>query len=137
MIKSGMSHLPAQPEDGPSEDDNDFYFSQLEDRDKEYLEAGVGECPPCGFCGGRKKHNPDCVAHEWETVVPFGKHKGKPLSQVPLEYLAWMCNMDNLRSEFVRQLWDEVSRRDPTFIPALSKSSRVHIRDDFYDPMEE
>jgi len=31
-----------------------------------------------------------------EPICPFGKHRGQPLSAIPVTYLLWMLSMDNL-----------------------------------------
>jgi exodeoxyribonuclease X len=36
------------------------------------------------------------------TIMPFGKHKGEPISQVPTDYKQWMLRQDNV-SEFLRK----------------------------------
>jgi exodeoxyribonuclease X len=36
------------------------------------------------------------------TIMPFGKHKGEPISQVPADYKQWMLRQDNV-SEFLRK----------------------------------
>jgi exodeoxyribonuclease X len=36
------------------------------------------------------------------TIMPFGKHKGEPISQVPTDYKLWMLRQDNV-SEFLRK----------------------------------
>jgi hypothetical protein len=48
--------------------------------------------PQCYFCKGRHAHNPNCYAVRWafQLKMPFGKHKGKPLGEVPKDYLQWL-----------------------------------------------
>ncbi|MBU3577297.1 putative quorum-sensing-regulated virulence factor [Polynucleobacter sp. UK-Kesae-W10] len=36
------------------------------------------------------------------TIMPFGKHKGEPISQVPSDYKQWMLRQDNV-SEYLRK----------------------------------
>ncbi len=31
-----------------------------------------------------------------ETVMPFGKHKGKPFEDIPRSYLVWLAKQPNL-----------------------------------------
>jgi hypothetical protein len=47
---------------------------------------------PCQWCGGRLHHHPACdeLRAESEPKMPFGKHKGQKLSQVPNDYLRWL-----------------------------------------------
>jgi hypothetical protein len=82
-------------------DENEFFWSQLTDRDLDDLAAGRNYPDPCSWCGGRWQHNPRCdeLRELWEVAMPFGKYKGKPLSQVPADYLAWLvANTDALDS---------------------------------------
>jgi exodeoxyribonuclease X len=36
------------------------------------------------------------------TIMPFGKHKGEWISQVPSDYKQWMLRQDNV-SEYLRK----------------------------------
>ena len=36
------------------------------------------------------------------TIMPFGKHKGESISQVPTDYKQWMLRQDNV-SEYLRK----------------------------------
>jgi exodeoxyribonuclease X len=36
------------------------------------------------------------------TIMPFGKHKGEPINQVPSDYKQWMLRQDNV-SEYLRK----------------------------------
>lgn len=66
------------------------YWEHISDADREYL-LGPREFPaPCPWCGGRIRHNSTCVTWTWEPELPFGKHKGKKVSAVPLDYLRWL-----------------------------------------------
>lgn len=55
----------------------------------------------CCWCGGRLVHNPMCddLRRSWEPTLPFGKHKNKPLSVVPVDYLQWLANSDRISAE--------------------------------------
>ncbi len=80
----------------PDESDaaNEFYWVNISDADREYL-TGPRKFPaPCPWCGGRYRHNSSCneLRASWELTLPFGKHKGKPLSAVPHEYLEWLAS---------------------------------------------
>jgi hypothetical protein len=41
---------------------------------------------------------------------PFGRHKGKPLSRTPSDYLAW--GAENLKGKFAKWCRDEMDRRE-------------------------
>jgi hypothetical protein len=81
-------------ESDPAEfDENEYFWEQIADRDLVYLACFRKNVPaPCPWCGGRTTHNPRCneLRASWEVVMPFGRHKGKPLSQVPADYLDWL-----------------------------------------------
>ena len=90
------------------EETND-YWSCISAEDRAYL-LGPREYPsPCLWCGGRLRHNPQCVTWTWEPEMPFGKHKGKKVSDVPLDYLRWLAKNsvrldEELRSAIERRL---------------------------------
>ena len=80
----------------PDESDaaNEFYWVNLSDTDRDYL-TGPRKFPaPCPWCGGACHHNRLCdeLRTSWEPTLPFGKHKGKPLSAIPREYLEWLAS---------------------------------------------
>jgi DNA polymerase-3 subunit epsilon len=37
--------------------------------------------------------------------MPFGKHKGKPLSAVPPDYLDWLINRDGIPVDLQEAIW--------------------------------
>jgi uncharacterized protein (DUF3820 family) len=39
-----------------------------------------------------------------EPILPFGKHKGEHLSEVPVEYLDWLIGQDWLRPALKKQI---------------------------------
>jgi uncharacterized protein (DUF3820 family) len=80
---------------------DDFEWGQLIDRDLAYLAAPRPILDPCPWCRRRLGHSPACIdlRLSWEIEMPFGKHKGRPLSQVPRDYLAWMLGKDGLTTE--------------------------------------
>ena len=71
---------------------SEFYWSQLPPRDYAYLTGARGYPSPCVWCSGRLMHSPECddLQRSWELEMPFGKHKGKRISEVPLDYLYWL-----------------------------------------------
>jgi exodeoxyribonuclease X len=46
--------------------------------------------------------HPSSLDALWETTMPFGKHKGELISQVPSDYKQWMLRQDNV-SEYLRK----------------------------------
>lgn len=46
------------------------------------------------------------------VMMPFGKHKGLPMTQVPVGYLSWMVNE---RSQLWREAQAELDRRGTVF----------------------
>ena len=44
--------------------------------------------------------------------MPFGRHKGQPLSQLPHDYLTWLSGLDTLREPLQTHVMEEVSRRE-------------------------
>lgn len=46
------------------------------------------------------------------TVMPFGKHKGRPLSELPEQYLLWLASLDDLRPPLRLAVDSEVRRRE-------------------------
>ena len=52
----------------------------------------------------------DSGAGGW--TMPFGKHRGEPLGDIPLDYLDWVLENCELRSERLREaIEEEVERR--------------------------
>ena len=44
-------------------------------------------------------------------TMPFGKHKGTPLEELPSEYLLWLGCLDALRQPFLGHVLREMGRR--------------------------
>ena len=80
----------------PDESDaaNEFYWANISDSDHDYLTGPRNYSAPCPWCGGRYRHSRLCdeLRASWEPVLPFGMHKGKPLSDVPRDYLEWLAS---------------------------------------------
>lgn len=43
--------------------------------------------------------SPPPYANPYEMRMPFGLHKGKRLSRVPVDYLRWLLSLTNLKSD--------------------------------------
>jgi uncharacterized protein (DUF3820 family) len=52
---------------------------------------------------------------ETEATMPFGKHRGKPLSEVPRPYLEYLATWDQLWPDTRAQVLDELRRRGLPF----------------------
>lgn len=76
-------------------------WKDLPARDYEYLTGPRNYPTPCPWCGGRLRHSLLCdeLRQSWELTMPFGKHKGKPLSEVPIDYLSWLHERGGLDAE--------------------------------------
>lgn len=101
-------------DDGPvSEDDCDFYFDNIDPADYAYLTGPRNYPPPCFTCGGRLIHSKVCAELQLADapLVPFGKHKGKRLDEVPFTYLAWLSRESDCNSELKTAAKAEISRR--------------------------
>ena len=46
-----------------------------------------------------------------DMQMPFGKHKGEYLSDLPYDYLAWLLDLDNLRPLLRRAVEEEWAAR--------------------------
>jgi hypothetical protein len=80
---------------------NEFCWMQLPEAAREYLTASRAQPGPCAWCGGRLHHNPLCdeLRLSWQVVMPFGKHQGKRLSEIPRGYLQWLANVATVDSD--------------------------------------
>ena len=55
--------------------------------------------------------------------MPFGKHKGKSLCEVPADYLLWLGSLPDLRDELREAVKEELDRRygrEPNFTSSRS-----------------
>jgi uncharacterized protein (DUF3820 family) len=52
-------------------------------------------------------------------LVPFGKYRGTPLSDVPEDYLLWLGTRDDLRNPLLKNVLNEMARR-------LAEKDRQH-----------
>ena len=85
-----------------SPDVTEFYFSQLPAVDLAYLTGPRNYPDACPWCGGRYKHSEPCEAirQASDPVLEFGKHKGRRVSEAPIDYLQWaMEKSDRLDDE--------------------------------------
>lgn len=52
----------------------------------------------------------DVPPHSGEAAMPFGQHKGRALSEVPLDYLQWLFTIE-LREPLCSAVITELDRR--------------------------
>ena len=80
-----FEHMYGPQEPGPEATDKqygDYLVQQLRWQRERHPQ-------PCGLCGGRLRHNPECIAlsDEWAPVMPWGRYKGQPVRGVHKNYL--------------------------------------------------
>lgn len=71
---------------------NEWHWRHLRDADRDYL-LGPRDWPdPCPWCGGRLVHSAACdeLRRQWVPVMPFGKHRGRRVDELPTDYLDWL-----------------------------------------------
>jgi hypothetical protein len=67
--------------------------------------------------------------------MPFGRHKGLSLDELPDDYLDWLCTIE-LREPLRRALLDEVARRREagnSMMPALPTCSDLRLAEQLVD----
>lgn len=92
---------PAATSSGDSHAYNEECWKQVTQQDYAYLNGPRSWPLPCPWCGGRLRHSQACheLTKSWEPTMPFGKHKGRPISEVPKDYLYWLITRGGLDSE--------------------------------------
>lgn len=53
-------------------------------------------------------------------TMPFGKHKGQPLAEVPTTYLRWLAGLDDLREPLRSAVHAELDRREDDYEPTFT-----------------
>lgn len=129
-----VAALAGQIESEAEADESGDWWQEITEEDREYLLGPRVDDPPtlrqlsrlnawqadrhpgkCFFCGGRKVHNPGCYIVAFRAVLPFGRYKGRQISEVPKDYLRWLLyNSTNLTPE----LRVEIERAVQQAIPA-------------------
>jgi hypothetical protein len=68
-------------------------WREVYQHDADYLASPRQYPTPCPWCKGRLVHSTLCdeLQRSWEPALPWGKHKGKALSDVPADYLRWLA----------------------------------------------
>lgn len=68
-----------------------------------------------------------------DTILPFGKHKGQKLSEVPVRYLDWMLSIDlspQLRADIEAYLKTQAEYEQMDQTPRDWKEGREDFVDD-------
>lgn len=118
------------------------WWEEITDEDREYLLGPTLDDPPtpaqvaalrawragrhpgtCFFCGGRTVHNPECFIIAFTSVLPFGRYKGRLVSEVPKDYLVWLLkNSTRLRSDLRTEIERVIQRAKSA--PRVLQSAR-------------
>jgi hypothetical protein len=120
-VVSSLAHHGGLDDNAPSfhmdfTERNEFYWQNISDEDRAHLLGPRNWPKPCAWCGGRVAHSPACkeLRKGWELKMPFGKHKGVALSDVPSHYLqrlVWFnVKMSNELREAVKRTLQEKLR---------------------------
>ncbi|MEM6484382.1 MAG: hypothetical protein AAF662_05295 [Pseudomonadota bacterium] len=78
---------------------NQEFDHEISQEDYEYLTQPRKYPEPCDWCGGRLIHAELCVSRTKDFLpkIQFGKkHRGKPVRDVPSDYLTWALNRKRL-----------------------------------------
>ena len=72
-------------------DSSEFYWDQIHPDDLQQLREAVPD--RCYWCRGIYRHHPMCdrLQIEWSSEMPFGKHRGRKVVDLPTDYLTWLA----------------------------------------------
>ncbi|MAT68931.1 MAG: hypothetical protein CMJ58_05350 [Planctomycetaceae bacterium] len=87
-------------------DANEANWHAVSLADYDYLTGPRRHPRPCPWCGGRLVHNPACddLRQGWVPTIPFGKHRGRRVDQLPADYVGWILAAEVGGAEFRDQL---------------------------------
>jgi len=96
----------------PPEEEQYDPWDHISPEQRAYVSSPNVHKAPCPWCGGRNTHSAMCneLTAGWVVTMPWGKHKGKPLSEVPQDYLDWLTDRE-LTEEFKQDVRRELDRR--------------------------
>jgi hypothetical protein len=85
-----LASEPWEPE--VSQDANDANWQAIRDADRKHLLGPRNWPAPCSWCGGRLIHRAACneLRQEWVPIMPFGKHRGRRVDELPADYIDWI-----------------------------------------------
>ena len=59
--------------------------------------------------GGKKVGSVDPTSTPAKMTMPFGKHRGKQLADIPIDYFEWcLTNIDNLREDLAAEMQNQI-----------------------------
>ncbi len=59
--------------------------------------------------GGKQVGTIDPTSSPAKMKMPFGKHKGKALADIPVDYIEWfLTNIDNLREDLAEEMKNQI-----------------------------
>ena len=86
---------------------SDEWWLRISRADFDYATGPRNYPPPCPWCTGRLVHSEACdeLKASWELPMPWGKHRGTPVSKVPRDYLRWiLAKSESLTSDLRSQI---------------------------------
>jgi hypothetical protein len=67
-------------------------WADMLEEDVQYMRGSRVRPARCVWCGGILSHHKLCVTRSpgWRAELSFGRYRGCPIDDVPLEYLSWL-----------------------------------------------
>lgn len=59
-----------------------------------------------------------------ESIMPFGKHRGKPLGEVPADYLVWLLEQDWATSDKWEGIYRYALNNEKALMQEVEEQSR-------------
>ena len=70
---------------------------------------------------------PQPAAPQSVPTMTFGKHNGKPISDVPISYVMWLLVDKSTDNPSKRGNYDWIKANDPTVFQALKQRMHAHV----------
>ena len=70
---------------------------------------------------------PQPPAPQSVPTMTFGKHNGKPISDVPISYVMWLLVDKSTDNTSKRGNYDWIKANDPTVFQALKQRMHAHV----------
>lgn len=123
-----LEHVGDDDAEGPPFRGDEDYWHVLHESDRRHLTGPRGwPAAPCAWCGRWLGHADGCLAAE-PPRVPFGKHRGRPVDQVPETYVLWLresgAGGEQWRAELGR--WLATRSRPNPFLPPPAAPTSKH-----------